>query len=168
MWVLANICVKKNLLRKITDCRKECLLSLSDGCWVRGMCVSSVTSSFLKAEQSKLRTNDTEVFVASAQKNLAPERMKICAELWDNGLKASSIFLIVCRKAFIGRDSLQGCSLFCTLLSLHDQRVPGTFLEVGYAALENTLCKGAPIVGMCKCSIVSNTDRRGGHWEFKI
>lgn len=39
------------------------------------------------AEQSKLRTNDTEVFVASAQKNLAPERMKICAELWDNGLK---------------------------------------------------------------------------------
>ncbi|EEC03196.1 histidyl-tRNA synthetase, putative, partial [Ixodes scapularis] len=42
-----------------------------------------------KAEQTKLRTNETEVFVASAQKNLVAERMKICSELWDNGLKAS-------------------------------------------------------------------------------
>lgn len=40
-----------------------------------------------KAEQTKLRTNETEVFVASAQKNLVAERMKICSELWDNGLK---------------------------------------------------------------------------------
>ncbi|KAH7968702.1 hypothetical protein HPB52_010685 [Rhipicephalus sanguineus] len=39
------------------------------------------------AEQAKLRTNETEVFVASAQKQLVRERMKICSELWDHGLK---------------------------------------------------------------------------------
>lgn len=35
----------------------------------------------------KLRTSETEVFVASAQKQLVRERMEICAELWDQGLK---------------------------------------------------------------------------------
>uniref|UniRef100_A0A6M2CRR1 histidine--tRNA ligase n=1 Tax=Rhipicephalus microplus TaxID=6941 RepID=A0A6M2CRR1_RHIMP len=39
------------------------------------------------AEQAKLRANETEVFVASAQKQLVRERMKICSELWDHGLK---------------------------------------------------------------------------------
>ncbi|XP_077518207.1 histidine--tRNA ligase isoform X1 [Amblyomma americanum] len=39
------------------------------------------------AEETKLRTNETEVFVASAQKQLVRERMKICADLWDHGLK---------------------------------------------------------------------------------
>ncbi|KAH6936511.1 hypothetical protein HPB50_018628 [Hyalomma asiaticum] len=39
------------------------------------------------AEQAKLRTSETEVFVASAQKQLVRERMKICSELWDHGLK---------------------------------------------------------------------------------
>lgn len=36
---------------------------------------------------AKLRTSETEVFVASAQKQLVRERMEICAELWDQGLK---------------------------------------------------------------------------------
>uniref|UniRef100_A0A023FZT0 histidine--tRNA ligase n=1 Tax=Amblyomma parvum TaxID=251391 RepID=A0A023FZT0_AMBPA len=39
------------------------------------------------AEETKLRTNETEVFVASAQKQLVRERMKICSDLWDHGLK---------------------------------------------------------------------------------
>ncbi|CAD6193506.1 unnamed protein product [Caenorhabditis auriculariae] len=41
-----------------------------------------------QAAQSVLRTSETEVFVASAQKNLLKERMKICKELWDDGIKA--------------------------------------------------------------------------------
>lgn len=36
---------------------------------------------------AKLRTSETQVFVASAQKQLVRERMEICAELWDQGLK---------------------------------------------------------------------------------
>ncbi|XP_064481389.1 histidine--tRNA ligase-like isoform X2 [Ornithodoros turicata] len=40
-----------------------------------------------EAEQTKVRTTETEVYVASAQKNLATERMKICADLWDKGFK---------------------------------------------------------------------------------
>ena len=35
----------------------------------------------------KARTVETEVYVAAAQNNLLEERMKICAELWDNGIK---------------------------------------------------------------------------------
>ncbi|XP_077559046.1 histidine--tRNA ligase isoform X2 [Haemaphysalis longicornis] len=35
----------------------------------------------------KLRTSETQVFVASAQKQLVRPRMEICAELWDQGFK---------------------------------------------------------------------------------
>ncbi len=35
------------------------------------------------------RTTETEVFVASAQKNLIEERMKLCAQLWDNDIKVN-------------------------------------------------------------------------------
>lgn len=38
---------------------------------------------------AKVRTIDTQVYVAAAQKNLIEERMKICAELWDNNIKVS-------------------------------------------------------------------------------
>ena len=40
-----------------------------------------------KASQQKLRTTETEVYVASAQKNLMKERMKIINILWDNKIK---------------------------------------------------------------------------------
>ena len=39
----------------------------------------------------KTRTTETEVFVASAQKNLIEERMKICAQLWDSDIKVKRI-----------------------------------------------------------------------------
>jgi histidyl-tRNA synthetase len=41
----------------------------------------------------KTRTTETEVFVASAQKNLIEERMKICAQLWDNDIKVLVVVL---------------------------------------------------------------------------
>jgi histidyl-tRNA synthetase len=33
------------------------------------------------------KTIETEVYIASAQKNLIEERMKLCAYLWANGFK---------------------------------------------------------------------------------
>lgn len=39
----------------------------------------------------KTRTVETQVYVAAAQKNLLEERMKICAELWDFGIKVRCI-----------------------------------------------------------------------------
>jgi histidyl-tRNA synthetase len=38
------------------------------------------------ADQS-LRANTVEVYVASAQKNMLEERMKICNQLWSAGIK---------------------------------------------------------------------------------
>ena len=35
----------------------------------------------------EVRTINTEVMVASAQKNLCQERMRICSLLWDAGIK---------------------------------------------------------------------------------
>ena len=35
----------------------------------------------------KVRTINTEVMVASAQKNLCQERMRICSLFWDAGIK---------------------------------------------------------------------------------
>ncbi len=37
-----------------------------------------------------VRTVETQVFVASAQKNLVEERMRVCRQLWDAGLKVNS------------------------------------------------------------------------------
>lgn len=44
-----------------------------------------------KAEKQKLRTTKTEVYVATAQKNLIEERMKILKILWENGIKVHSL-----------------------------------------------------------------------------
>jgi histidyl-tRNA synthetase len=35
----------------------------------------------------QIKTIETEVYVASAQKNLIEERMKLCTYLWANGFK---------------------------------------------------------------------------------
>lgn len=37
----------------------------------------------------KIRTTETQVLVASAQKNLLEERLKLTAELWNAGIKVS-------------------------------------------------------------------------------
>ena len=45
-----------------------------------------------QASNAKIRTVETEVFVVSAQKHLAEERMKICRELWNADIKVSVKF----------------------------------------------------------------------------
>uniref|UniRef100_A0A8C6QA56 histidine--tRNA ligase n=1 Tax=Nannospalax galili TaxID=1026970 RepID=A0A8C6QA56_NANGA len=40
----------------------------------------------------KLRTTETEVFVATPQKDFLRERLKIIAELWDAGIKAEMLY----------------------------------------------------------------------------
>ncbi|XP_053498450.1 histidine--tRNA ligase isoform X1 [Ictalurus furcatus] len=47
-----------------------------------------------KAEMSaeKIRTTETQVLVASAQKNLLQERLKLTAELWNAGIKAEVLY----------------------------------------------------------------------------
>ena len=41
--------------------------------------------------KTKVRTTETEVYVATAQKNLHEERLKICKELWDEDVKVRQI-----------------------------------------------------------------------------
>ncbi|XP_026326967.1 histidine--tRNA ligase, cytoplasmic isoform X3 [Hyposmocoma kahamanoa] len=49
--------------------------------------IFSVLEAKLEAGEMKVRTNEVEVYVASAQKNFLEERMKICTELWNAGIK---------------------------------------------------------------------------------
>ena len=42
------------------------------------------------AASKKLRTTQTQVYVASAQKKMEDERLKICSMLWDANIKVSS------------------------------------------------------------------------------
>ena len=46
-----------------------------------------------RAAKHKGRTTETDVYVASAQKNLVEERLKICTELWDADIKVSCIIV---------------------------------------------------------------------------
>ena len=39
---------------------------------------------------ARVRTVETQVLVASGQKDLLEDRMKICTQLWDAGIKASN------------------------------------------------------------------------------
>ena len=51
----------------------------------------SILEARAQAAKGKTRTTETEVFVASAQKNMVEERMKICKVLWDANIKASQV-----------------------------------------------------------------------------
>ena len=46
--------------------------------------VFSLMEAKVMSQEKKVRTTDTQIFVASAQKNLVEERMKLCKELWDS------------------------------------------------------------------------------------
>lgn len=48
----------------------------------------SVLERRLARDGTRVRTVDTEVYVASAQKNMYEERIRVCAMLWDAGIKA--------------------------------------------------------------------------------
>uniref|UniRef100_A0A6M2DST5 histidine--tRNA ligase n=1 Tax=Xenopsylla cheopis TaxID=163159 RepID=A0A6M2DST5_XENCH len=50
--------------------------------------IFAVLEARLQTAGQKLRTCQTEVYVASAQKNLSIHRMKVLTELWNNGIKA--------------------------------------------------------------------------------
>merc|ERR1711887_470911 len=47
----------------------------------------SIMEANMARKQEKVRTVDTQVFVISAQKNLAEERMKVVQELWSGNVK---------------------------------------------------------------------------------
>ena len=49
--------------------------------------IFSVLEAKLAAGDISVRTSDVDVYVASAQKNFLEERMKICTELWNAGIK---------------------------------------------------------------------------------
>ncbi|XKL60195.1 hypothetical protein PGB90_001211 [Kerria lacca] len=52
----------------------------------------SVIETKFSKETEKVRIIDTQVYVASAQKNLLEERMKICCELWSNDINAEQSY----------------------------------------------------------------------------
>ncbi|XP_077984903.1 histidine--tRNA ligase, cytoplasmic-like [Glandiceps talaboti] len=49
--------------------------------------IFSIIEARLAASQEKIRTTETQVMVASAQKNLLEERIKLCSELWSASVK---------------------------------------------------------------------------------
>lgn len=46
----------------------------------------------MKTSGEKVRTTETQVFVATPQKNFLRERLKLIAELWDAGIKAEMLY----------------------------------------------------------------------------
>ncbi|XP_014309303.1 histidine--tRNA ligase, cytoplasmic isoform X2 [Myotis lucifugus] len=49
--------------------------------------IFSIVEQRLEALEEKVRTTETQVLVASAQKKLLEERLKLVSELWDAGIK---------------------------------------------------------------------------------
>ncbi|VVC91643.1 unnamed protein product [Leptidea sinapis] len=54
--------------------------------------IFSVLEAKLAAGEISVRTTEVDVYVASAQKNFLDERMKICAQLWDAGIKTEQSY----------------------------------------------------------------------------
>lgn len=48
----------------------------------------TVIEAKLAKEKKKMRTTETQVYVAAAQKNLVEHRMTVCKNLWNAGIKA--------------------------------------------------------------------------------
>ncbi|NWT46657.1 SYHC protein, partial [Chroicocephalus maculipennis] len=49
--------------------------------------IFSILEQRVEASEEKIRTTETQVLVASAQKKLLEERLKLISELWDAGIK---------------------------------------------------------------------------------
>ncbi|KAJ8405448.1 hypothetical protein AAFF_G00319210 [Aldrovandia affinis] len=54
--------------------------------------VFSILEQKAEASAERVRTTETQVMVASAQKNLLEERLKLTAELWDAGIKVEVMY----------------------------------------------------------------------------
>uniref|UniRef100_A0A8U7P332 histidine--tRNA ligase n=1 Tax=Corvus moneduloides TaxID=1196302 RepID=A0A8U7P332_CORMO len=54
--------------------------------------IFSILEQRLEASEEKIRTTETQVLVASAQKKLLEERLKLISELWDGGIKAEMLY----------------------------------------------------------------------------
>uniref|UniRef100_A0A8C6CT83 histidine--tRNA ligase n=1 Tax=Moschus moschiferus TaxID=68415 RepID=A0A8C6CT83_MOSMO len=54
--------------------------------------IFSILEQRMKTFGEKIRTTETQVFVATPQKNFLQERLKLIAELWDAGIKAELMY----------------------------------------------------------------------------
>ncbi|XP_061442594.1 histidine--tRNA ligase, cytoplasmic [Rhineura floridana] len=54
--------------------------------------IFSIVEQKVEASEEKIRTTGTQVLVASAQKKLLEERLKLVSELWDSGIKAEVLY----------------------------------------------------------------------------
>ncbi|GLD62765.1 histidine--tRNA ligase, cytoplasmic isoform X1 [Lates japonicus] len=54
--------------------------------------IFSIMEQKAEASAEKVRTTEVQVMVASAQKNLLEERLKLVTELWDAGIKAEVMY----------------------------------------------------------------------------
>uniref|UniRef100_A0A8D0SLP9 histidine--tRNA ligase n=2 Tax=Sus scrofa TaxID=9823 RepID=A0A8D0SLP9_PIG len=54
--------------------------------------IFSIVEQRMKTFGEKIRTTETQVFVATPQKNFLRERLKLIAELWDAGIKAELMY----------------------------------------------------------------------------
>ncbi|XP_003219937.1 histidine--tRNA ligase, cytoplasmic [Anolis carolinensis] len=54
--------------------------------------IFSIMEQKVEASEEKIRTTETQVLVASAQKKLLEERLKLVSELWDSGIKAEMLY----------------------------------------------------------------------------
>ncbi|XP_006891211.1 PREDICTED: probable histidine--tRNA ligase, mitochondrial isoform X2 [Elephantulus edwardii] len=54
--------------------------------------IFSIVEQRMKAFGETVRTTETQVFVATPQKNFLQERLKLIAELWDAGIKAELLY----------------------------------------------------------------------------
>ncbi|XP_069754137.1 histidine--tRNA ligase isoform X2 [Narcine bancroftii] len=54
--------------------------------------IFSIMEQNVEASNQKVRTTETQVFVATAQKHLLEERMKLLSELWESGIKAEIMY----------------------------------------------------------------------------
>ncbi|XP_054841207.1 histidine--tRNA ligase, cytoplasmic [Eublepharis macularius] len=54
--------------------------------------IFSIMEQKAEASEEKVRTTETQVLVASAQKKLLDERLKLVSELWDSGIKAEMLY----------------------------------------------------------------------------
>lgn len=54
--------------------------------------IFSIMEQRMKTFGEKIRTTETQVFVATPQKNFLQERLKLITELWDAGIKAELLY----------------------------------------------------------------------------
>uniref|UniRef100_A0A3P8UHU2 histidine--tRNA ligase n=1 Tax=Cynoglossus semilaevis TaxID=244447 RepID=A0A3P8UHU2_CYNSE len=120
--------------------------------------IFSIMEQKAEASAEKIRTTEVQIMVASAQKNLLEERLRLVTELWNAGIKAEVMY----KKNPKLLSQLQHCeeSGIPLVAILGEQELKDQVVKLRVVATREEVCSEhcTPAVCTCSCACINTRD----------